>query len=234
MPDVRLHMTAQLVDSTISLRPPTGLHHLADLDCVRCTFSNCHVPSGGSPAHRFHFRNVRLRRCIHHACWIEGAILEDVVVDSLKRFGRDPLFVRGCAFRHVTLRGPVSFLLPKPHVYDRQTGAPVEAFFRANQLFYQDTDWALDITEAQFGGLVTFAGIPPHLVRRNAASQFVILRTAAAEIAAAYPHSVWAIIAEDLMSLGLTGTVVAVGSRSRTYSRDVAAAQVLREQGLAE
>ena len=40
-------------------------------------------------------------------------------------------------------------MLPKPHVYDLQTRAPVEAFFQANQLFYQDTDWALDIAEAQ-------------------------------------------------------------------------------------
>ena len=227
-------MTTQLVDSTFSLRPPTGLHHLADLTCVRCTFSNCYVPSGTSPAHRFHFQNIRLDRCVHHSCSIEGAILEDIVVESLKRFGRDPLFARGCAFRHVTLRGPISFLLPKPHVYDLQTRAPVEAFFQANQLFYQDTDWALDIAEAHFGGLVTFDGIPPHLIRRNTASQFVIPRTAATQILAAYPQTVWAIIAEDLLYLGLAGVVVAVGTRSKTFSREVAAALALREQGLAE
>jgi hypothetical protein len=227
-------MTTLISNETLELRAPATLREVADIRCERCTFDNCNVPLPESVRSRLAIRRVALLRCKHHSSTIQGAILADVLVDHLTRTGTHPLFLFGCAFHHVTLRGPISYLLVKPHVVDFTSGRPRTEFFLANNTFYLQSDWALDISQAQFGGLVDFPGVPPNLVRRDSDSQVVVTSRKASFIVSAYPDSVWALVARDVMDLGVPGTVVALGKRSRKYALDLSLLRTLQEQGLVE
>jgi hypothetical protein len=100
-----------------------------------------------------------------------------------------------------------------------------------NAQHYKSIEWALDISEATFGALTDFQGIPPALIRRNPQSHFVVPRESAAQLSGGYP-SVWSLISKSLLETDLPGIAVALGRRSRKFKDDLAQAMAMREEGL--
>lgn len=210
-----------------------GPAEVADYEFHRCQFFNVDASPQADPASRLHIRRIVLTHCTYWNCSLYGAALEDIVVDNLKRGGRSPLFFWDCAFRHVVLRGPLSFFKINAQVDISKDSSRSRAFRKANERFYLETDWALDITAAQFGGLVDFPGIPPHLVRRDPATQFIMLRSLAPRfLEPSYPPDVWSQIASDALTSSDEGIVVALGRRARTFGQDLQRAEELRAAAL--
>jgi hypothetical protein len=162
---------------------------IADYILENCTFESWAglMPDWSNPAPdlRPTIRNVTLRNTNAYNAYLEGAIIEDVTVETTKA-GRGPIFLRGNAYRHVTLKGkigrteirgkmfPSTFL---PREYQEQIQVDWDV---ANAEFYRTVDWALDITQASYGSL-SISGIPAHLIRRNRENTAVVTRERAAD-----------------------------------------------------
>ena len=75
--------------------------------------------------------------------------------------------ITGCALRHVTIRGNVTGGLEFLAAGLIQPASEWGALLAANERFYADVDWALDISEARFTS-VSFvrSDIPARLIRR--------------------------------------------------------------------
>jgi hypothetical protein len=210
-----------------------GPDEVADHEFRRCQFFNVCASPRPTPASRLFIRRVSLVRCTHWNCSLFGAALEDIHVENLKRKGRSPLFLWDCAFRRVTLRGPISFPKLNAHVALERDSPRSKAFRAANVAFYAETDWALDISGAQFGGFVDFPGIPPSLIRRDPTSQFVMLRSLAPRfLEPSYPRDVWSLVATEALAGTDDGVTVALGTRAKTFQRDRQRATQLRTAGL--
>jgi hypothetical protein len=148
----------------------------SDLEFHGCHFQSIALSITFDPSKRSTVRRVKLADCSVKGCQLWPAVLEDVTVDGLKTA---QLFIaNACAYKHVVLRGklgdikicrwvpwvkaPADYLPRKQDVMDR-----------ANAEFYKGVDWALDISQAEFtSGEVE--GIPPELVRRDPATQFIL------------------------------------------------------------
>lgn len=81
--------------------------------------------------------------------YIGPAVLEDVTIDGLSY--SDLVVACGPVFRHVTLRRRVGAIKINavPHMIDRSPRILAD-FAAARTRFYASTDWALDISEAEF------------------------------------------------------------------------------------
>jgi hypothetical protein len=148
----------------------------SDLDFHKCRFDDARVSMTSSPATRSTFRRIRFYDCSQTNCAIGPAIIDDVLIEGID--GRGLLIANACAYRHVILRGRVGDIKicrripsvsgPAGMLLHRQ-----QKFDKANDEFYLDVDWALDISRAEFtSGEVE--GIPVHLVRRDRSTQIVV------------------------------------------------------------
>jgi hypothetical protein len=148
----------------------------SDLEFYRCNFQNIALSITFDPAKRSTVRGVKLVNCSEESCHLWPAILEDVTVDGLETA---QLFVaNACAYKHVVLSGKLGDVkicrsVPWASAPAGYLARKQEATDRANADYYESVDWALDISQAEFtSGEVE--GIPPELVRRDPATQFVL------------------------------------------------------------
>lgn len=135
-------------------------------------FTNC-VFSGGSiglaarkPEERLVVRGVVARRCVVDSVLVGPVVFADLEVSGLRT--TDHLWLPGCAFTHCILRGRIGRVLFFAAV---EEALPLEspgnaAFHEDNMRIYSETDWALDISEAQFVDWDCRA-VPAHLIRIN-------------------------------------------------------------------
>jgi len=66
-------------------------------------------------------------------------------------------------------------VLPPILMDEEQRKTEIQAFHDANAQYYTNIDWALDISCGEFREL-DIRGIPAHLIRRDAETQFVVRR----------------------------------------------------------
>jgi hypothetical protein len=168
-----------------------GLQHnrqvLSDYILESCTFDGWAGlrPSWEEydPNLRPTIRNVILRNTNAYSAYLDGAIVEDVTVDTTKA-GKNPLFLRGNVYRHVVLKGrigPIQIrgkIFPPtdwPEHFRKQSEV---AWDNANSAYYKTVDWALDITEATYGSL-HIDGVPAGLIRRNPENTAIVTRARA-------------------------------------------------------
>jgi hypothetical protein len=216
---------------------------LEDVEFRRCTVSTCqHAPAQDGPDDRPLIRGVRLVRCHIEGSDLPPVVVEDSVVDTIW-FSRGiwgPQRLRGCAFRHVVIRGPVTGGLafgPSPAVYLRASADMADdPYVLANAAYYRDVDWALDIREAEFTGVEFHAGIPAGLIRRDPATQVVLRRAAllAGDWDERVDDSLARIWIDGLLASGFADTVLVAGRRSKRFARDLAAIEQLVDLGFAE
>jgi hypothetical protein len=158
---------------------------VSDLDFDHCAFCHCRAAAEEDPARRIEIRRVRLHNCRACDCGIQRAVFEDVVVDGLQMETHDLLMIWGSVFNRVVLRGQfanininqpyTSRLVASRNARYRQLMEIQQKFNEADDQYYRNVDWALDIREAQVLGL-KIDGVPVHLIRRDSATQAVVLR----------------------------------------------------------
>jgi hypothetical protein len=118
--------------------------------------------------------------------------------------------------------------------------ALIDAFQRANAIYYQGVDWALDISEAEFSE-VDLEGIPGHLIRRDPRTQVRVTRAKALEgrwrtvnLSGTY----WAILLEEFANDGSAQSsdtvVLAAPKLARNFRTHLGALDTLRAEGIAE
>ncbi|MEM9754065.1 MAG: hypothetical protein AAF916_11870 [Planctomycetota bacterium] len=119
--------------------------------------------------------NMRLNRCKISGGSLDGAVVEDVLVDGLETGGLFQTWAT--VFKHVTLRGKIDGLMlsdlfrPSYPTSEFQTEMD-----RANAAYYAEVDWALDISEAEFQDEFDCRGVPSRLIRRDPETQIMVTR----------------------------------------------------------
>jgi hypothetical protein len=203
-----------------------------DLELVRCEFTGANLAQFDDPEFNLVVRNVTATRCTVKRSGVQGVRFEEVLIDGLTT-GSAPA-LHGCVFRHVTLRGRIGGLLFQPP--NPTLPADVREAFTAGALrYYQDVDWAIDITEAEFAGDVNFFFVPGHLVRRDVETQYLLRReTFAGMDLGGFP--LLARVAVERFEATPFDSIVAIApKRDKTFFPKMKAAMdELRNAGLAE
>ena len=109
-----------------------------------------------------------------------------------------------------------------------------EPYVVANRRFYQNVDWALDISEAHFTGVEFSSGIPADLVRRDPETQVILRRSSVVDgrWRDQIKNSLAVIWIEDFMKAGFDDTILVAGRRNRLFANEMAAIDSLRDAGL--
>jgi hypothetical protein len=238
----------QISGQTFTGRTDSGPRpaELSDLVLEDCFFDNCVLagadsplesrPAVRNPKSRPLVRNVLARGCRQRGSAVFGAVLEDVTIDGLGRDGRHPLFVWSPAFKHVVLRGKLS--APKFNATLTPDGRGTAEWTSANREFYEDVDWALDISEAHFQGAVNLEAVPGHLVRRDPDTQVLVRRAQLEGVdlrSLALPDPSVVLAIDWFLQDGPYDSVVLAAAKGARYFRDeVASLRRLREMGIAE
>jgi hypothetical protein len=208
-----------------------GSHRtFAGLELERCEFTGSNLSQFDDPGLNLIVRNVMATRCIVKRSGMSGARFEDVVIDGLTTTGT--VLLSGCAFRHVTLRGRAGSLMTLPP--NASMEPPVQqAFAAAIARYYEDVDWALDITEAEFQDASLYY-VPGHLIRRDPETQYLLHRERFAGIPLD-PLPVRARVEVERFGLTPFDSIVAVApKRSKQFSQVKEALDELRVKGLAD
>lgn len=221
-------MGQQISRETIEyLRSFGGKRTYSGIDLDRVTFVSCVLGQNDDPEYGFVVRDVNARRCRTKACTVHGVRFEDVTVDGL---ACDHLSLGGCLFKHVTLKGKIGSILTTPvKTLSEETTAAMKAAMVA---YYQDVDWALDISEAEFSD-AGFYMVPGELVRRDPETQFLVRREVVVPVMDSVPFGL-RVAASRFESTPFDSIVVVAPRRSKHFERDLAELRGAREAGLVE
>src|SRR5258706_7225110 len=218
----------------------SGSRHISDLACTRCAFDNCSIPSAYKLEERVTVERVRIENCAAAACFISGAIFNDVTVNRFEPRSRVGFFCWGSFFRHVVLSGKVGFLKfdAECHAdYDRMPKQQA-IWNEASRSFYTTVDWALDISGAEFTVGTVLHFVPGRLVRRNPATQVLVTRErlmASNWRSVDWGQSSMPVAIDWFLQRSLyEDCVFAAPTKSRLFDREMAAIDLLRKSGLAE
>jgi len=211
---------------------------LEGMQFTNCTFDNCALSLTKSPNLRSTVRNVQVVNCVTVNCGVGPAVFEDVVVDGLDT--NDLLILWSPLFKHVTLRGKIGKIKinTAAHFVDRSLEVQ-RPFDQARVRFYKSVDWALDISEAEFGEF-DMHGVPSRLVRRDPATQVVVTRERALQsgwrdrLSAANTH--WPFVIDLFLEDGEPDIVLVAPKRKRKrdFTRLLDGLIELRQVGVAE
>ena len=227
---------------------PTGDYALPglveDMEFRRCSVDMCQHPARQrDPGDRPVVRGVRFIRCKVAASDLPPVIAEDCVIDTIT-FHRGiwgAQRIVGSAFRHVVIRGNVTGAVaftPGPAFmgFRADRDATTDPYVAANRRYYEDVDWALDISEARFTSVEFASGIPSSLIRRDPSTQVVLRRSAV--IDGRWEDQVDDPLAriwiEDLLRSGFDDTVLVAAKRGRRFAEVMAVIAKLRAVGLVE
>ncbi|MFJ1299194.1 hypothetical protein ACILG0_04455 [Pseudomonadota bacterium AL_CKDN230030165-1A_HGKHYDSX7] len=201
-----------------------------DIRFKSCSFDNCALSLVKNPARMSRVHNVEISGCRATHCEIGPTVFEDVRIEDL---ATNPiLLVWACTFRHVRLAGKIGTLNinAPPHAFCTDERM-LAGFEMARDLFYRETDWALDISEARFLAL-RCEGVPLHLVRRDPSTQVVLhksrfpgMHAFDAGFAAAFPIA-WSVIGSfaesDNQAMLMVVPLAAPKSRRDDYAGAIA------------
>ncbi len=203
-------------------------HTFSEIDLDRVKFVGCVLGQQDDPEFGFVVRDMTGARCRADNCSVQGVRFEDVTVDGLTTKNQQ---LGGCLFRHVTLKGKIGPIMTTPV----HRGVPEEiraAMNAAMVAYYNDVDWALDISEAEFSD-ADFYMVPGDLVRRDPETQFLLRRdviTPAKDGLPLGPN----IAASRFDTTPFDSLVAVVGRRSKNFARDLEEFEQVRKAGLAE
>jgi len=164
-----------------SLRDDGNGHEINDMIFENCRFNHCVLSNTKNFSKVSKVENVILKKCIQFHCRLGPAILTNVVVDGLDTSG---MFIAwGTYFDRVTLSGNVGKI--KINI-DIDAGVDnsryQEPFDKFRTTFYENVEYALDISKAKFKDF-DLRGVPAAKVIRDPNTQIVITRQRALEIA---------------------------------------------------
>ena len=147
---------------------------LSDVACFDCEFTNCALSLTTDIKKRAVVRNARFKNCKVSASDVGPAVLKCVEIDGLIT---DSLFiVWGAVFDQVVFSGAIGKIKINRHIHPvNQSELVQKPFDEFRQRFYENLEWAIDITRAKFR-LLELNGIPARLIRRDPNTQMVITR----------------------------------------------------------
>lgn len=163
------------------------------------------------------------------------------MVVETTRAGKGPLFLRGNAYLHVALRGRIApteirgKMLPPLDLPKDERKRIMAEWDTANAAYYENVDWALDITQASYAAL-SITGVPARLIRRNAENTAVVTRQCALDGKwrnLEYNHGLFQITIWMLLEDGYDDDVLIACPRSKRYKEDIEDLQMLRDAGVA-
>ena len=215
---------------------------IEDVTIRRCRFAMFQHPVQRDLTSRPTLRRLTVERCHFTASELGPITLEDSTIDTVwfHRGKWGPQRLKGCAFKHVAIRGAVrgSIAFERSHEWSRRhstESAATDPTVIANEQYYADVDWALDISQAEFTGVeMSRSGIPARLVRRDPETQVMITRTSVTGAdwrAACGTSSQWVAI-ERFLQTGFADAVLIAPRRSKYLDEDVAAFGRLRDIGV--
>jgi hypothetical protein len=199
-----------------------------EIDLDRVKFVGCVLGQQDDPEFGFVVSDVTATRCRTDNCRVQGVRFEDVTVDGLATKHQD---LGGCLFKHVTLKGKVGPILTTP--VNRGLPEEIRAAMNAAMIaYYEDVDWALDISEAELSDS-DFYMVPGDLVRRDTETQFLLRRDVITPAMDQLPVGP-SIAASRFESTPFDSIVAVVGRRSKNFARDLEEFEQVRKAGLAE
>ncbi len=202
-----------------------------------CYFEGCAWSITRDPRLRSTVRNMKFFNCSQRGCALDSAIVEDILVENLETHGQ-LLQTWGAVFKHLTLKGKIGRVMLSPLIA-AASGKPHEqaAFDQANADYYADTDWALDIREAEFKEC-DIRGIPAKLIRRDPETQAVVTREKALlgiHKKLHMPKTFWSGWIDLFLEEGRDQDVVLVASkRDKDFKYLLEGLRHLRDAGVAE
>jgi hypothetical protein len=208
-----------------------GRRTFRDYTFTKCQFDQCLIGEKGV-SQRCVIENTRLLNCSQQRCSLEGAILQDVIIDGLNTKGEMPE-VLGAACKHVTLRGRIDRFWIKPEVVELEKQ---EEFDIANEEFYKNVDWALDISQIDCREL-DIRGIPVNLVRYDPETQAVVTNEKVVEKRwekLKFKRGLMQATLELVSEMYSTGAILVAPRRATGFREFVADIKMLREEGVAE
>jgi hypothetical protein len=226
-----------------------GIRHdrqlISDYQLENCTFDSWSGVrpdwSNPDPELRATIRNVTLRKTNAYHGYLQGTIIEEVVVDTTKG-GKGPLFLRGNAYKHVTLKGRISAtdirgkMLPPWDLPADEKGRIIAEWDQANREYYRSVDWALDIREANYASL-SISGVPARLIRRNSDNTAVVTRERALAgewKQLPFKSGLFKVIISQLIKDGYDDELLIACPRGKRYADNLYDLMLLRDAGIAE
>ncbi len=217
--------------------PRLGPGVYADYEFDGCTFSYVPFVSPRRPDDRAVVRNVRLTNCEVQEPQLGSIVVEDCTVENPRTHGS--FWVYGAVFKHVVLRGRFGSLIFTeflPGGGDENRLRRKAAFAQADEAYYDNVDWALDIREAQFYEC-EIRYVPGHLVRRDPETQGLVWRDKLLQHNWKSPHfplSGWGVDPDRFVRDGLPSVVLVAGKRHPRFKRQLQELRQLREMGVVE
>lgn len=219
---------------------PDGLR---DLELRRSTFRQCQAPAQRTVEQRPTLRRITLNRCHVEVSDLGPVVAEDCTVDTVwfHRGIWGPQRLGGCGFKHVVFKGNIQGALEidySPEWVGIGQYALDDPFVVANASFYEEVDWALDISEARFTNCwLHYSDIPARLVRRDPLTQIVVRREKALGrdwTKAQLPEGAWRFSITDFLKTGLPDLILVACKKSDRYARQLDTIMQLRDEGIAE
>jgi len=214
-----------------------------DLSFEECFFSGCTfaVREGTfeSPDRWARIVRLNVKDCRLSGCHLGPIILQDAIIDGLRT---DDLHVWGAVYRRVVLRGRIGPLLigdlvVAPAGSDKETAATCRAWTREH--YARQTDFALDLSAAEFTGEVDLRGVPARLVRRDPETQAVVRK--AKVLDRRYRQldllgAPWDLTIDAMFDPGedAEDRVLIAPKRDRRFKKWLEAIRILRAEGIAD
>lgn len=207
----------------------------SDLIFTKCHFVGCRFSSTQEIRLRSTAKNIQFNNCEITGGSIGAGIVEDIIIDGLKAHNHLQTF--GTVFKHVAIKGEINKLMLTPYVDVFGHFPDVQKSFDvANRKYYENVDWALDISEAHFIDC-DIRGIPARLIKRDEQTQVVIKREKALEgkwkeIDLSETH--WKTAIEFFLADGYEDCVLLAPKQSRKFKVLLDGLNKLRDNGIAE
>ncbi|MBI2394642.1 MAG: hypothetical protein HYV09_34050 [Deltaproteobacteria bacterium] len=208
-----------------------------------CTFEGCafarRLGTFEDPMRWATIRRLSVKSCKARGCSLGPIFLEDSIVDGLDV---EHLHVWGAVYQRLTLRGRIGGLVlddrvAVPHGETKEISDRCWAFHRAH--YARQTDWAIDISQAEFTKEIDVRGIPARLIRRDRETQAVVKRinAAARRDRQLLPEdSPWIAIIDRLFdpSWDQEDALLVAPRRYRHFKKWLEGIRILRDAGIAD
>lgn len=204
------------------------------------TFDNCGLSLVDSPEERSTVRDVELVGCANFNSYLGPALFDEVLVDGWS--SNDLCILWGPLFRRVTWKGKLlGGIKVNTTSTVRMEPAREAAFAARRRDHYEEVDWALDLSQAWFGGSAELSGVPARLVRRDPATQGVLTRARATKRGwrkklAAW-NTYWPMVIDSFLESGEPDELLIAhrsGRGDKTFRRLVDGLDDLRKAGVVE
>lgn len=204
----------------------------------RCTFANCILSRTTDVANRSTVKGVHLRQCTIGGCNVGPAVFEDCSVEGLET--DDLLIIWGALFKHVTVAGSIGKIKINQLASGLRRDPDVQRPFDiARRQFYDNTDWALDISAARFESF-DVRGVPARLFRLDLDTQAIVTRERATapdwQSRVSEWNTLWPFAIKLFLSAGDEDTVLVAPLGAPKDERDklLRGIRELRDLGVAE